>query len=84
MNLKHSFVFIGQSKLSLKKNTLFDAQNAGNWISEVLNFKLFGGNMPPDPPCGKGPYIPACCHTRLFYLQQPLVKKIIETHVQVR
>ena len=78
-------MFIGQLKLSFKnKNTLFDAQNAGNWISELLNFKLFGDNMPPDPPCGKGPYAPVCCHTRLFYLQQPLVKKIIETRVKVR
>ena len=28
----------------------FDAQKAGNLISESLNFKIFWGNMPPDPP----------------------------------
>jgi hypothetical protein len=26
------------------------AQNAGNRISEVLDFKIFRGGMPPDPP----------------------------------
>jgi hypothetical protein len=28
------------------------AQNAGNRISEVLDFKIFRGGMPPDPPTG--------------------------------
>ena len=27
-------------------NTLFDAQNAGNRISELLDFKFFWGSMP--------------------------------------
>ena len=45
-----------------KNSTLFDAQNAGNHISELLDFNFFffffflggGGGMPPDPPKGKG------------------------------
>ncbi len=28
------------------------AQNAGNRISEVLDFKISRGSMPPDPPNG--------------------------------
>ena len=29
---------------------LSHARNAGNHISELLNFKIFWGTMPPDPP----------------------------------
>ena len=29
---------------------LFDAQNAGNRISELLDFTFFWGGMTPDPP----------------------------------
>ena len=36
----------------------FDAQNTGNHISELLDFKFFWGNMPPDHPRRKGPYVP--------------------------
>ena len=33
------------------KNSMpFDAQNTGNHISELLDFKVFWGRMPPDPP----------------------------------
>ena len=33
-----------------KNSTLFDAQNTGNCISELLDFKFFwGGGPPPDP-----------------------------------
>ena len=28
---------------------LSHARNAGNRISELLNFKIFWGSMPPDP-----------------------------------
>ena len=38
--------------------------------------------MPLDPPSEK-PYGPFCCHSRLIYLQQPLVKKLIETPASV-
>ena len=39
-----------------KASTLSDAQNAGNRISELLDFNFFWGEgMPPDPPRGKGP-----------------------------
>ena len=41
-----------------KNSTVFDAQNNGNHISELLDFKFFlgggGGSMPPDPPKRKG------------------------------
>ena len=34
-----------------KISMLFDAQNTGNSISELLDFKFFwDGGMPPDPP----------------------------------
>ena len=36
---------------------LSDAQNAGNRISELVDFKFYwggGGGIPPDPPRGKG------------------------------
>ena len=49
-------------------NTLFDAQNAGNRISKLLDFKLFWGSMTPDPPRGKGPYGPFSGHSRLLNL----------------
>ena len=33
-----------------KNRTLYYAQNAGNCISELLDFKFFwGGGPPPDP-----------------------------------
>ena len=38
-----------------KNSTLFDAQNAGNHISELLDFK-FSGDMPPNPSREKGPF----------------------------
>ena len=37
---KSSFIFC----------TRFGAQNAGNGISELPDFKIFWGSMPPDPP----------------------------------
>ena len=40
---------------------LFDAQNAGNRISKLLDFKFLWGSMPPDPPRGMGPYDPLQC-----------------------
>ena len=37
-------------------DTLFDAQNAENRISEL--FRVFLGEHTPRPPRGKGPYAP--------------------------
>ena len=64
-----------------KNSMLFDAQNAGNRISELLDFKVFWGSMPPDPPRGKGPCGPFSGHSRLLHLQRPLIAKVIETPV---
>ena len=58
---------------------LFDAQNAGNRISELLDFKVFWGSMPPDPPRGKGACGPFSGHSRLLHLQRLLVTKVKET-----
>jgi len=64
-------------------STLFDAQNAGNRISELLDFKFsWGGGMPPDPPRGKGPYGPFKSHSRLIALQWPLIPNVIENPAQ--
>ena len=60
-------------------NPLFDAQNAGNRISELLDFKFFWGSMPADAPRGKGPYGPFSDHSRLLNLQWPLITNVIET-----
>ena len=60
-------------------NTLFDAQNAGNRISELLDFKFFWGSMPPNPTTEKGPYGPLSGHSRLLNLQWPLITNVIET-----
>ena len=66
-----------------KNSMLFDAQNAWNRISELLDFKVFWGNMPPDPPRGKGPYGPFSGHSRLLHLQRSLITKVIETPEKV-
>ena len=63
-----------------KKNSkLFDAQNAGNRISELVDFKFFWGSMPPDTPRGKGPYGPFSGHSHPLHLQRLLRTKVIET-----
>ena len=62
-----------------KNSTLFGAQNAGNRISKLLDFKFFLGGMPPDPPRRKGPCSPLSGHRRLLHLQWPLKTKVIET-----
>ena len=36
--------------------TQFDAQNAGNSVSELPDFKFFWGGMCPDPPSKKGQF----------------------------
>ena len=63
-----------------KNNTLFVAQNAGNRISELLNFKFFSvGGMSPDLPRGKEPCSPFSSHSCLLHLQLPFITKVIET-----
>ena len=37
-------------KRNRPQNTMTWPQNVGNRISEDLNFKIFRGRMPPDPP----------------------------------
>ena len=37
-----------------ENSTLFDAQNAGNRSSELLDFNFFWGNMPPGPLWERG------------------------------
>ena len=58
-----------------KNSTLFDAQNAGNRVSE-----LSLGDMPQTPLArGKGPYVPFSGHSRRLHLQWPLITNVIET-----
>jgi len=54
-------------------STLFNAQNAGNSISELLDFIFFWWGMPPHPPGEKGPYSPFSGHSCLLHLHWPLV-----------
>ena len=64
-----------------KNSMLFDAQNAGNRISELLDFKFFWGGgvgMCPRPPSGKGHCGPHRGHSHLLHLQWPLITKVIE------
>ena len=51
---------------------LFDAQNAGNRNSELLDFKFIWGSMLPDS-LGKGPCGPFNGQSRLLHLQCPLL-----------
>ena len=53
-------------------------QYAENCISELLNFKLFWGSMPLDPQVKRGLTAPFVI-TAVYCLQQPVVKKLIET-----
>ena len=52
-------------------------ENAGNAISECLNFKILWGSMPPDPPRGS--------HLRCLFPQlptsfpQPATSKLTES-----
>ena len=63
---------------------LFDAQNAGNYISELLDFTYFWkGHAPRPPPRGKGPCGPFIFHSRLLHPQLPLITKVIETPANV-
>ena len=60
-------------------NTLCDAQNAGNCISELLNFKFFRGSMPPAPFQWKGALRPHLLSQRPDLPPAAACKKRIET-----
>ena len=53
-NFQRILLKIWQFLLRFRSRNLYKmfAQNAGNRISEVLDFKIFRGGMPPDPPTG--------------------------------
>ena len=70
-----------------KNSTLSDAQNAGNRIFELLDFKYLlcvcvcvggGGGVLPGFPRGKGPCGSFSGHSCLLHLQWPLITKVIE------
>ena len=47
-----------------KNSTLFDAQNAGNSISELLDFKFFWGTCPQSRQEVAAPlFVTATCYT---------------------
>ena len=59
--------------------TQFDAQNAGNSVSELPDFKFFLGGMPPDHPSKRGPAAPCQYHRLLSQtgcLLQTLLKPL--------
>ena len=62
---KSSFIFCTQ----------FGAQNAGNGISELPDFKIFWGRMPPDPHR----LTATCSYSRLFFSNQLPTSNFIET-----
>ena len=69
-----------------KNCTLSDAQNAGNSISELLDFKfIWGGGEGHAPRLsrGKGPCGTLSGHRRLLHLQWPPVTKVIETPASI-
>ena len=63
----------------LQNSTVFNAQNAGNRISELLDFKFFLGACTTEPPRGKGPCSPFSGHSCLLRLQWLFITKVIET-----
>ena len=65
---KSSFIFCTQ----------FGAQNAGIGISELPDFKIFWGSMPPDPPRLRGLTTP-CSYSQLFFSNQLPTSNFIET-----
>ena len=53
-NFQRILLKIWQFLLRFRSRNLYKmfAQNAGNRISEVLDFKIFRGEIPPDSPTG--------------------------------
>ena len=65
-----------------KDSTLSDAQNAGNRISELLDFNFFWGRACPQTPWRKGalwPILHLQWPLTTLHLQWPLTTKVIET-----
>ena len=64
-----------------KNSTLFDAQNAGNHTSELLDFKFFWGGT-SQTPLGEssGPFSGHSCS---LHLQWPLITNDIENPGEV-
>ena len=56
----------------------FDAQNAGNSVSELPDFKFFWGGMPPDPHSKRGLAAP-CQYPRLLFSNWLPTSNFIET-----
>ena len=67
---KSSFIFCTQ----------FGAQNAGNGISELSDFKIFWGNMPTDPTKLTGLAAP-CSDSWLFLSNQLLLQILLKPPV---
>ena len=73
-------------KLYKNSCTLFDAQNTGNHICELLDFTFFWRHSARPPPRSKGPYGPFSGHSCLLCLQWPLIQcnwmllKTLQTH----
>ena len=58
--------------------TQFDAQKAGNSVSELPDFKFFWGGMPPDPPSKRGLEAP-CQYRHLLFSNWLPTSNFIET-----
>ena len=73
---------VGAKKSYFFLITQFDAQNAGNSVSELPDFKFFffwgGGGMPPDPPRKRGLAAP-CQYRRLLFSNWLPTSNFIET-----
>ena len=63
---------------------LSHARNAGNWISELLNFKIFWGSMPPDPPRKGHSCTELNSHSRLLLYGQTPTSNLIESPAYVQ
>ena len=62
--------------------TQFDAQNDGNSVSELPDFKFFSGGIPPDPLSKRGLAAP-CQYRRLLFSNWLPTSNFIETPVNV-
>ena len=90
MGLDALFISISRSRsrlIALRNHsyiyTQFDAQNAGNSVSELPDFKFFWGGMPPDPPSKRGLAAP-CQYRRLLFSNWLPTSNFIETPARPR
>ena len=63
---------------------LSHARNAGNRISELLNFQIFWGSMPPDPPRKGHSRTELNSHSRLLLYGQTPTSNLIESPAYVQ